>query len=345
MDNILTVVNGIGWFMGALGAAVAVFFVAYSGYLFISAQGDPQRMAQARGSLIGVVVGLVVIGGAFIIPGTISRFIIEPAGGVPVEPRGGFDCDGLLKEQLVFQRNAFDDERMQFVISRIQSQRSECGPESWSPVVRAASWASTRLFGRGGFQQGGRCSGARGPQDERRRGEEHFQPGREQQHHRLLDGSGRQVRGGHRPARRRRHLLALRLRPGRLGRELSSGRGGRALVSALVPALAARRGISQNLSIHTMCLEGAHQRRHPPKAQDFFSRTPTSNSEISPVRGRLLPPAPFYHGEYSNSGTVSTPAEVFPPGGRCWRGEGRPGQEVSNRPDAGIIGRSSGTLA
>ena len=136
MDNILTVVNGIGWFMGALGAAVAVFFVAYSGYLFISAQGDPQRMAQARGSLIGVVVGLVVIGGAFIIPGTISRFIIEPAGGVPVEPRGGFDCDGLLKEQLIFQRNASDDGRMQFVISRIQSQRSECAPESWSPVVR-----------------------------------------------------------------------------------------------------------------------------------------------------------------------------------------------------------------
>ena len=136
MDNILTVFNGIGWFMGAVGAAVAVFFIAYSGYLFISAQGDPQRMAQARGSLIGVVVGLVVIGGAFIIPGTISRFIIEPAGGVPVEPRVGFDCDSLLKAQLLFQRNASTPERMQFVISQIQSQRPECDSESWGPVVR-----------------------------------------------------------------------------------------------------------------------------------------------------------------------------------------------------------------
>ena len=136
MDNILTVFNGIGWFMGAVGAAVAVFFIAYSGYLFISAQGDPQRMAQARGSLIGVVVGLVVIGGAFIIPGTISRFIIEPAGGVPVEPRAGFDCDSLLKAQLLFQRNASNPERMQFVISQIQSQRPECDSESWGPVVR-----------------------------------------------------------------------------------------------------------------------------------------------------------------------------------------------------------------
>ena len=136
MDNILTVFNGIGWFMGAVGAAVAVFFIAYSGYLFISAQGDPQRMAQARGSLIGVVVGLVVIGGAFIIPGTISRFIIEPAGGVPIEPRAGFDCDSLLKAQLIFQRNATNPERMQFVISQIQSQRPECDSESWGPVVR-----------------------------------------------------------------------------------------------------------------------------------------------------------------------------------------------------------------
>ena len=161
MENILTVVNGVGWFMAALGAAVAVFFVAYSGYLFISAQGDPQRMAQARSSLVGVVVGLVVIGGAFIIPGTISRFVIEPAGGISVEPRAGLGCDGLLKEQLVFQRNATSHDRMQFVVSRIQSRRSECGPESWSPVVRSRPGASTRLFG-GGFHQGSRCCGARG---------------------------------------------------------------------------------------------------------------------------------------------------------------------------------------
>ena len=32
-------------------------------------------------------------------------------------------------------------------------------------------------------------------------------------------------------------------------------------------------------------------------------------------------------------------------GDRCWRRRGGPSQEVSNRPDAGIIGRSSGTLA
>ena len=40
-----------------------------------------------------------------------------------------------------------------------------------------------------------------------------------------------------------------------------------------------------------------------------------------------------------------TPAEVFHQVDRSWRGEDGRGQEVSNRPDAGIIGRSSGTLA
>ena len=136
MDNVITVVNGAAWLMGALGAAVAVFYVAYSGYLFISAQGDPQRVAQARTSLIGVVVGLVVIGGAFIIPGTVSRLVIEPAGGVRIDPRSSFDCDGLLKDQLIFQRTASTNERMQFLVSRIQSQCSECAPEIWIPVVK-----------------------------------------------------------------------------------------------------------------------------------------------------------------------------------------------------------------
>ena len=220
MDNILTVFNGIGWFMGAVGAAVAVFFIAYSGYLFISAQGDPQRMAQARGSLIGVVVGLVVIGGAFIIPGTISRFIIEPAGGVPIEPRAGFDCDSLLKAQLLFQRNATNPERMQFVISQIQSQRPECDSESWGPVVRDREGHPRNCLDHSKVGDvpvpEGLMSG-----DLTDRGEEHFQPGRGQQYHRLLDGSCCRKRGGHQSALRFCHLLALRLRPQSLDRELS----------------------------------------------------------------------------------------------------------------------------
>ena len=136
MENILSIVYGIAWILGAIGAALSVIYVVYSGYLFMSSQGDPQRMAQARTSIIGVAIGLVLIGGAFIIPTTISRFVIEPAGGVRVEPRAGSDCDGLLKDQLVVQRTASNAERMQFLISQIQGRRDECSLDLWNPVVK-----------------------------------------------------------------------------------------------------------------------------------------------------------------------------------------------------------------
>ena len=128
--------NGVALICAALGGGVAAIFVVYSGYLYITSSGDPQRVAQARGSLIGVAVGLTIIGGGFLIPTTISRFIIEPAGGVKIDARQAVDCDGLLKGQLVFQRTASTPERMQFLVSRIQGQRSECGPEFWNPVVK-----------------------------------------------------------------------------------------------------------------------------------------------------------------------------------------------------------------
>ena len=136
MENILSIVYGIAWILGAIGAALAVIYVVYSGYLFMSSQGDPQRMAQARTSIIGVAIGLVLIGGAFIIPTTISRYVIEPAGGVRVEPRAGADCDGVLKDQLVVQRTAGTPDRMQFLISKIQGRRDECSLDLWNPVVK-----------------------------------------------------------------------------------------------------------------------------------------------------------------------------------------------------------------
>ena len=136
MENILSIVYGIAWILGAIGAALSVIYVVYSGYLFMSSQGDPQRMAQARTSIIGVAIGLVLIGGAFIIPTTISRYVIEPAGGVRVEPRAGADCDGVLKDQLVVQRTASTSERMQFLISQIQGRRDECSLDLWNPVVK-----------------------------------------------------------------------------------------------------------------------------------------------------------------------------------------------------------------
>ncbi len=135
MDNVVTVINLATWVFAAVGFAVAAIFIVNAGYLFISSQGDPQRVAQARHALIGVVIGLVVIGGAFLIPGTISRFVIEPAGGVRVETRAATDCDDILRTQLVFQRNAGEPAEMQYLVHQVQGQHEGCSEDTWNPVV------------------------------------------------------------------------------------------------------------------------------------------------------------------------------------------------------------------
>ncbi len=101
----------------------------------MTAAGDPQRMSQVRMSLIGTVVGLIIVGVAFLIPLVVSEMVIEPAGGIPVRLDSGFDCDGLLKRQLVSRTTASDPQRMQWLVQRIQAQREQCAPEFWSPQV------------------------------------------------------------------------------------------------------------------------------------------------------------------------------------------------------------------
>ena len=136
MDNVLTVIGGIQWFAGAVGVSVSVVYAVWSGYLFMSSEGDPQRMARARMSLIGVVIGLVIIGGAYFIPQTLSRHVVEPAGGVPLQVRVGADCDGFLRDQLVLQVGAGNYDRMRYIVARLQGLRDECHPDMWDPVVK-----------------------------------------------------------------------------------------------------------------------------------------------------------------------------------------------------------------
>ena len=46
------------------------------------------------------------------------------------------DCDQLLRNQLVFQRNASDADRLNLIIETIQNQRADqCALEYWNPVI------------------------------------------------------------------------------------------------------------------------------------------------------------------------------------------------------------------
>ena len=92
-------------------------------------------MSRAKMSVKGAVVGLAIAGLAFVMPGIISRLIIEPAVGQKIVSDAGSDCDQLLRNQMVFQRGASTAGRMNEVIRQIQAQRDDCVSELWNPSV------------------------------------------------------------------------------------------------------------------------------------------------------------------------------------------------------------------
>ena len=127
-------VDNAARFVAILGGALAAVFVAYTGILWMTSGGDPQKVAQARGALIGVLAGLILVGIAFLVPGIISETIIEPAGGYRVESlyRTG-TCDQQLRRHLVATRAAGNAETVEAVIDAVQTRYSECGVEAWDP--------------------------------------------------------------------------------------------------------------------------------------------------------------------------------------------------------------------
>ena len=136
MEGILQIITGVARVLALMGGLLAAVFVAWSGIQWITSSGDPQKIAQARTSLIGALAGLVVVGIAFLIPEVVSELVIEPAGGVAVRGEHSFDCDGLLRRQLVVQRTANSPWKMQGVIAHIQANYRECVSTFWNPVVK-----------------------------------------------------------------------------------------------------------------------------------------------------------------------------------------------------------------
>ncbi len=135
MDIITVLGSNVGRLVMIVGGAISVASLCYGGIMWITAQGEPQKIAQARSSLIGVLVGLIIIGVGPFIPGLISDQVIEPAGGVSIESDVGLNCDDVLRSQFVFQRGASTADKMNTVISQIQAQRSECVSDVWNPSV------------------------------------------------------------------------------------------------------------------------------------------------------------------------------------------------------------------
>ena len=133
MEELSTIFNNVGLLVAALAGGISLVMFGFAGIQYMTAQGDPQGMSRAKMSVIGAVVGLAIAGLAFVMPGIISRLIIEPAGGERIASDIGSDCDQLLRNQLVFQRGASTAGRMNEVIRQIQAQRDDCVSELWNP--------------------------------------------------------------------------------------------------------------------------------------------------------------------------------------------------------------------
>ena len=136
MEELSTIFGNVGILVAALAGGISLVMFGFAGIQYMTAQGDPQGMSRAKMSVIGAVVGLAIAGLAFVMPGIISRLIIEPAGGERIVADATTDCDQLLKNQLVFQRGASTAGRMNEVIRQIQAQRDDCVSELWNPEAQ-----------------------------------------------------------------------------------------------------------------------------------------------------------------------------------------------------------------
>ena len=138
MDPTFILVENFGRFAAIVGLLLATPAFAYAGWLWISSMGDPTRSAVARNSVISVCVGILVIGVAFLLPPIIMDTVVSPVGGIEYEMDAGLNCDQVLRNHLVLNREASNANRINFIIQQIQSRFEDCGEENWSPVARVS---------------------------------------------------------------------------------------------------------------------------------------------------------------------------------------------------------------
>ena len=143
MQELMTIGTAIATVVAVLVGVVVTIVVAYAGFMYATAAGDPQKTGIAKNAFVGAFIGLIIASVAFIGPRIITDMVIKPVGGVAIESEIGLNCDGILRNQLVFQRGASTKDRMNVVIAQIQSQQEECAADVWGPVVLDLDTAAT----------------------------------------------------------------------------------------------------------------------------------------------------------------------------------------------------------
>ena len=133
MQELMSIGTNVATLIAIGVSVVSGIVVAFAGFQYATASGDPQKVGLAKNSFIGAFIGLIIASLAFIGPRIVTDMVIKPVGGVAVETEQGLNCDGILRNQLVFQRGASTKDRMNTVISQIQSRHTECASDVWDP--------------------------------------------------------------------------------------------------------------------------------------------------------------------------------------------------------------------
>ena len=140
MEELGSIFGSLSRLMGIVGGGISTVAVCYAGILWMTSSGDPQNMSKARMALMGAVGGLVIVGIAFVIPRIIGGTVIEPVGGNIGGTESSQNCDEILRNQFIFQRNAANVDRLNGVVANVQTQRPvRCSLDVWAPVVADAA--------------------------------------------------------------------------------------------------------------------------------------------------------------------------------------------------------------
>jgi hypothetical protein len=63
-NNLFSLIYSVLSFITSIGAAIVVFMVIYSGFLFVSAQGDESKLTKAKSVFLWTIIGGVILLGA-----------------------------------------------------------------------------------------------------------------------------------------------------------------------------------------------------------------------------------------------------------------------------------------
>ncbi len=80
--NICELINAFITIIAEVGAVIAVLFIIWSGFLFVMAQGNPQKLSTAKNTFLTTIIGTAILVGAAIITKIIVNTVMSITAGV-----------------------------------------------------------------------------------------------------------------------------------------------------------------------------------------------------------------------------------------------------------------------